>query len=217
MHVLKKISITFSVTWHETQLIILHKILIQIFLQMPFVWVYVSLLWEAVYCMEVKMTGWWGQRYHSIMVNTPVSGLLTVFLSPFRQMHDGTFCPYSFLLNVPDNPLHLIWCYRLYTSEHDTASKAVLLLHAGTKGERMYSSYSFLTSALHGVKSVLFPGHSLPLGKDPQDLLDRGLGRPQNFDPRQRQIIFPLASLSRLALGPTQPPVQWVPGVLSRG
>jgi hypothetical protein len=32
------------------------------------------------------------------------------------------------------------------------------------------------------------------------------------FDPRQGQRIFPLASVSRPALGPTQPPVQWVPG-----
>jgi hypothetical protein len=31
------------------------------------------------------------------------------------------------------------------------------------------------------------------------------------------QSIFPLASVSRPALRPTQPPVQWVPGVLSPG
>jgi alkanesulfonate monooxygenase SsuD/methylene tetrahydromethanopterin reductase-like flavin-dependent oxidoreductase (luciferase family) len=35
------------------------------------------------------------------------------------------------------------------------------------------------------------------------------------FDPRQGQRIFPLASVSRPALGPTQPPVHWVLGVLS--
>jgi hypothetical protein len=33
----------------------------------------------------------------------------------------------------------------------------------------------------------------------------------------QRQRIFLVASASRLALEPTQPPVQWVPGVLSPG
>jgi hypothetical protein len=37
------------------------------------------------------------------------------------------------------------------------------------------------------------------------------------FDPRRGQRIFPLASVSRPTLGPTQPPVQWVPGVLSPG
>jgi hypothetical protein len=37
------------------------------------------------------------------------------------------------------------------------------------------------------------------------------------FDPRQRQRIFLLVSASRPALGPTQPPVQRVPGALSPG
>jgi hypothetical protein len=41
-------------------------------------------------------------------------------------------------------------------------------------------------------------------------------GRPGS-DPRERQRIFPLTSASRPALGSTQPPVQWVPGVLSLG
>jgi hypothetical protein len=37
------------------------------------------------------------------------------------------------------------------------------------------------------------------------------------FDPRQRQRTFPLTSASRPALGPTQPPILWVPGALSPG
>jgi hypothetical protein len=37
------------------------------------------------------------------------------------------------------------------------------------------------------------------------------------FDPRQGQRIFPLTSVSIPALSPTQPPVQWAPGVLSPG
>jgi hypothetical protein len=41
-------------------------------------------------------------------------------------------------------------------------------------------------------------------------------GRP-GFDPRQRHKRFLPISVSRPALGPTQPPVQCVPGVLSPG
>jgi hypothetical protein len=41
-------------------------------------------------------------------------------------------------------------------------------------------------------------------------------GRP-GFDPRQGQEIFPVASVSRPALLPTQPSIQWVPGFLSPG
>jgi hypothetical protein len=37
------------------------------------------------------------------------------------------------------------------------------------------------------------------------------------FDPRRGQRIFPLSSVSRPTLGPTQPPVQWVPGLPSPG
>jgi hypothetical protein len=35
--------------------------------------------------------------------------------------------------------------------------------------------------------------------------------------PAEAKRIFPLASVSRSTLGPTQPPVQWVPEVLSPG
>jgi hypothetical protein len=40
--------------------------------------------------------------------------------------------------------------------------------HAGVKGEKSYSSYSFLTSVLdRGGWSASLPGHALPSGKEP--------------------------------------------------
>jgi hypothetical protein len=44
-------------------------------------------------------------------------------------------------------------------------------------------------------------------------------GRPgdRGSIPSKGERIFPLTSLSRPALGSTQPPVQWVPGVFSSG
>jgi hypothetical protein len=54
--------------------------------------------------------------------------------------------------------------------------------HVGAKRERMYSSYTFLTSVLDGVTwSAFRPGHALPLGNDPQYPLDRRLGGPQSW------------------------------------
>jgi hypothetical protein len=44
-------------------------------------------------------------------------------------------------------------------------------------------------------------------------------GRPgdRGSIPGRGERIFPVACVSRLSLGPTQPPIQWVPEVLSPG
>jgi hypothetical protein len=46
--------------------------------------------------------------------------------------------------------------------------------------------------------------------------LDYGLG-DRGFESRQGLGIFLLTTASRTALGPTQPPIQWIPGAFSMG
>jgi hypothetical protein len=64
---------------------------------------------------------------------------------------------------------------------NDDKIKAVPLHAMMCLGERKYSSYSFLTSALGGSeRSASRPGRALPRGKDPRYPLDRRLGGPQS-------------------------------------
>jgi hypothetical protein len=54
--------------------------------------------------------------------------------------------------------------------------------HAGAKGERIYSSYIFLTLALYwGKWSASHPSCTLTMGMDSQYALDSRLGGPQNW------------------------------------
>jgi hypothetical protein len=43
------------------------------------------------------------------------------------------------------------------------------------------------------------------------------MSEESRFDSRQGQEIYLFSTASRPALGPTQPPKQWVPGALSLG
>jgi hypothetical protein len=75
--------------------------------------------------------------------------------------------------------------------------------YGGAGGERRYSSYSFMTSALDGgewsVSSVSHPGRTLALGKGPPKYpLDRRLGGPQRvgLDTEARgKILSPLPGI----------------------
>jgi hypothetical protein len=71
--------------------------------------------------------------------------------------------------------------------------KAVPLRNAVAKGERKYSSYSFLTSALDGGEWSVTPRPLFTPGKvkNPRYLLDRKLGRPQSWSGHRRQRKYP--------------------------
>jgi hypothetical protein len=70
--------------------------------------------------------------------------------------------------------------------------------HGGAWGERRYSSYSFLTSALDGGEwSAPRTGRALPRGKDPRYPLYRRLGGPQSRSGHRgyRKNPFPLSGI----------------------
>jgi hypothetical protein len=65
--------------------------------------------------------------------------------------------------------------------------------HAGAKGERNYSCYSFLTSARYGGEwSASRLGRVLPPEKDLRHALNRRLGGPQTWSRHRRYSKNPL-------------------------
>jgi hypothetical protein len=71
--------------------------------------------------------------------------------------------------------------------------KADPLHHSGAKGWRMYSSYSFLTSALDGANAQLHsPSAFYPRGKDPRYPLYWRLGGPQSRSGHREYRKYPL-------------------------
>jgi hypothetical protein len=85
----------------------------------------------------------------------------------------------------------------------------------------LFSTASLLSKRLMKRATLIFWRNSVPNSYGLSTIIttwSSSLTRVHyGFDPRQRQTIFPVASVSRPALGPTQPPVQWVRGVLSSG
>jgi hypothetical protein len=71
--------------------------------------------------------------------------------------------------------------------------KLPIYRHISAKGERKYSSCSFLTLALDGGKwSASRHGRAFPRGKDPRYPLDRRLGGPQSWFGHRGLIKSPL-------------------------
>jgi hypothetical protein len=83
-----------------------------------------------------------------------------------------------FIISLYWNLLNILQNNVLYKILQKYKSKSVLLHHVGAKGERRYSSCSFLMSALDGASGQCHaPAVLYPRGKDPLSPLDRRMGR----------------------------------------
>jgi hypothetical protein len=88
--------------------------------------------------------------------------------------------------------------------ENTIKAKAGPLHAMEAQGERMYSSYSFTTSALDGGEwSASRLGRALPPGKDPRYPLYRRLGGPQSQSGHTdwRRNFLPLPGIERRSPG----------------
>jgi hypothetical protein len=119
----------------------------------------------------------------------PVTQYSTIVLSPSIIEHE--------VCDSPDQAAH-------YNTLGQKLGASALTRHLDYPGVRYYYHYYYNKFRSRVSSGSIVSDYGLD---------DRAIG----VRSPQGQRIFPLASVSRPALGPTQPPVRWVPGVLSPG